>query len=83
MRTPPLLADFSHARACKPFCENSLTLPVGLICFPFYDNRKGQICRFSRKSGPFAKLLPLYCKRTVILNVFLFYCIGKIRFPNT
>ena len=27
---PPLLADFSHARACKPFCENSLTLPSGL-----------------------------------------------------
>ncbi|MCQ4721197.1 hypothetical protein NE659_28605, partial [Flavonifractor plautii] len=22
-----MLADFSHARACKPFCENSLTLP--------------------------------------------------------
>ena len=21
MRMPPLLADFSHARACKPFCE--------------------------------------------------------------
>ena len=30
MRTPPLLADFSHARACKPFCENSLTLPIDL-----------------------------------------------------
>ena len=28
MRTPPLLADFSHARPCKPFCENSLTLPI-------------------------------------------------------
>ena len=28
MRTPPLLADFSHARPCKPFCENSLTLPT-------------------------------------------------------
>ena len=28
MGTPPLLADFSHARACKPFCENSLTLPL-------------------------------------------------------
>ena len=28
MRTPPLLADFSHARVCKPFCENFLTLPV-------------------------------------------------------
>ena len=22
-----MLADFSHARPCKPFCENSLTLP--------------------------------------------------------
>ena len=31
MRTPPLLADFSHARACKPFCENSLTLPRGKL----------------------------------------------------
>ena len=31
MRTPPLLADFSHARACKPFCENSLTLPYCLV----------------------------------------------------
>ena len=30
MRTPPLLADFSHARACKPFCENSLTLPLNI-----------------------------------------------------
>ena len=28
MRMPPLLADFSHARACKPICEKSLTLPV-------------------------------------------------------
>ena len=25
---PPLLADFSHARACKPFCEKYLTLPI-------------------------------------------------------
>ena len=25
---PLLPADFSHARACKPFCEKSLTLPV-------------------------------------------------------
>ena len=28
MRTPPLLADFTHIRVCKPFCENSLTLPT-------------------------------------------------------
>ena len=27
MRTPPLLADFIHARPCKPFCEKLLTLP--------------------------------------------------------
>ena len=24
---PPLPADFIHARACKPICEKSLTLP--------------------------------------------------------
>ena len=24
---PPLLADFTHARPCKPFCEKYLTLP--------------------------------------------------------
>ena len=24
---PPLLADFTHARVCKPFCEKYLTLP--------------------------------------------------------
>lgn len=24
---PPLLADFTHARVCKPFCEKFLTLP--------------------------------------------------------
>ena len=26
---PPLLVDLIHARACKPFCEKSLTLPFG------------------------------------------------------
>ena len=30
MRTPPLLADFTHTRACKPFCEKSLTLPFAI-----------------------------------------------------
>lgn len=28
---PPLLADFSHARACKPFCEKYLTLPILVV----------------------------------------------------
>ena len=27
MRTPPLLADFTHPRSCIPFCEKYLTLP--------------------------------------------------------
>ena len=27
MRTPPLRANFIHARGCKPFCEKLLTLP--------------------------------------------------------
>ena len=27
MKMPPLLADFTHARPCKPFCEKYLTLP--------------------------------------------------------
>ena len=38
MRTPPLLADFTHPRACKPICEKSLTLPSRADregkCFP-------------------------------------------------
>ena len=28
MRIPPLLADFIHARTCKPFCAKLLTLPI-------------------------------------------------------
>ena len=28
MRTPPLPADFTHTRVCKPFCEKFLTLPI-------------------------------------------------------
>ena len=39
MRTPPLLADFTHIRVCKPFCENSLTLPSRLIAA--YTSEKG------------------------------------------
>ena len=31
MRTPPLLADFTHTRVCKPFCEKHLTLPDGAV----------------------------------------------------
>mgnify|MGYP001729266223 CR=1 FL=1 len=39
MRIPPLLADFSHARACKPFCEKYLTLPTFAKGFVFFFDR--------------------------------------------
>ena len=41
MRTPPLPADFTHARVCKPFCEKYLTLPTVRI---------GTAIRISKKS---------------------------------
>ena len=31
MKMPPLLADFTHARPCKPFCEKYLTLPIKVV----------------------------------------------------
>ena len=34
---PPLLADFIHARGCKPICEKSLTLPGILSTAPTLD----------------------------------------------
>ena len=47
MRTPPLLADFSHARACKPFCENSLTLPFPLAELAVALGHSTQTCKRS------------------------------------
>ena len=60
MRTPPLLADFTHAKPCKPFCEKSLTLtPPHCRWFSFTkksalsDNRKcGSIWRRRWDSNP-------------------------------
>ena len=44
MKIPPLLADFSHARACKPFCEKYLTLPANsTIVSVFVDIFDGAI----------------------------------------
>ena len=34
---PPLLADFTHARVCKPFCEKFLTLPCKNPSFSLYN----------------------------------------------
>ena len=31
MRTSPLLADFIHARGCKPICAKLLTLPIAVM----------------------------------------------------
>ena len=39
MRMPPLPADFTHSRACKPICEKSLTLPY-IIKIAFVINDK-------------------------------------------
>ena len=47
MRTSPLLADFIHARACKPICEKYLTLPSELTTFEalFMQNAKQIIAK--------------------------------------
>ena len=39
---PPLLADFTHARPCKPFCEKYLTLPgkSSLMIYEQFPNLK-------------------------------------------
>ena len=47
---PPLLADFTHARPCIPFCEKYLTLPFDVLHkwradfllkkFPFYYTKR-------------------------------------------
>ena len=37
MRTSPLLADFIHARACKPICEKYLTLPNAEYWYDLLD----------------------------------------------
>ena len=37
---PPLLADFTHARVCKPFCEKFLTLPTRIgVKYFLYQHR--------------------------------------------
>ena len=56
MRMSPLLADFIHARACKPFCEKSLTLPgfrqpIYLTGVNFYTFDNGEKGRRTQKSG--------------------------------
>ena len=51
---PPLPADFSHARACKSFCENSLTLPESAVYSVFdllYQGYAGQRQAFLKKHG--------------------------------
>ena len=52
MRTPPLPADFTHARPRKPFCEKSLTLPCGQAV-P-WSQRDSESPRKSYKNPPFS-----------------------------
>jgi hypothetical protein len=37
---PPSPADFIHARACKPFCEKSLTLPKSCRIYGIPQRKK-------------------------------------------
>lgn len=39
MRTSPLLADFIHARGCKPICAKLLTLPK-IDLYPYISGFK-------------------------------------------
>ena len=43
MKMPPLLADFTHARPCKPFCEKYLTLPTDMPFLNFGDLRRKEV----------------------------------------
>ena len=66
---PPLPADFSHTRVCKPFCEKSLTLPFS-VDPELVISIEPQMVFFIRtltmgappsdQSGPVAALLPIF-----------------------
>ena len=55
MRTPPLLADFIHARSCKPKCEKLLTLPKE-ECDTFSLERVAAICDCKHESEKMKKI---------------------------
>lgn len=50
---PPLLADFIHARGCKPKCEKLLTLPDQIL----YGLIKWGIFQIVVVKNPFSFLL--------------------------
>ena len=70
---PPLLADFSHARACKPFCEKYLTLP-GTVR-PFYIG-KSRIFAFWQISEERRHRILVRWRRSFLY----LYMIGEIHF---
>ena len=45
---PPLPADFSHTRVCKPFCEKSLTLPKAKQKEKILQNQISKLTRNAR-----------------------------------
>lgn len=53
---PPLLADFSHARACKPFCEKYLTLPVSATDFVTTENKTTEFFPIYSLKNPYVLL---------------------------
>ena len=59
---PPLLADFTHARPCKPFCEKYLTLPENrekIIKQKLsVEERKARNHRLCKRGGFMESLVP-------------------------
>ena len=61
---PPLLADFTHARPCKPFCEKYLTLPE--LLFKVISDRSEKSSTIVTTNLPFSKWAELFENTTMV-----------------
>jgi putative aldouronate transport system permease protein len=67
LRTPPLLADFIHARACKPFCEKSLTLPPEAVTESARIDGAKEVTIFFRVVAPLC--IPVFAALAIMTAV--------------
>ena len=65
---PPLLANFIHARGCKPKCEKSLTRPPYLLLNLFYLIQSRSYAVFANRAAaglsgrrPISEMLDCSC----------------------
>ena len=61
---PPLPADFSHTRVCKPFCEKSLTLPAEVL-----SQKKKLYPEYRRARDEMRELLTVKANVDRVLNM--------------